>query len=808
MRRQTVTNVLLGGLVLLTAARLGWCGAKQLTLRERVARGKAATALVEATRDGRAQGTGSAFCVHETGLFVTNRHVLLTRLPRSSREDVRKIPLVKNVTLILRPGETEQQEAQARALRVSDDLDLALLRVEGVGRKFSPLALGRVDGLVETTEVMAFGFPFGKALAVKAGSYPSISVNAGRITSMRRKDGALSQIQVDAVLNPGNSGGPVIDTRGEVIGVVVSGIVGMGVNFAIPVSHVRRFVAEPDIQFTPPALGRANLHKPVEFYARAVSLLPSAPPLTLELALSTGKGPPRRHKMKLADGEYSVTAVPLPAPEGPRVLRLDAKYADGSVSGSVVDRAFTIAGKTIKLSDVRTLRSTPKPQALLCDGKVLNGAPSGLSQVPVRIAGQTVRLNLAGAIETSVYSPADVDTLVCAIVAFTGDREVARLTRSIEIRGGSLTRVPSLHNWTPEQRELYTHKVWVDGNWAGHKHGDLVKGRMVGKDAFARIQDGIDAVKVPGIVFVAEGTYRENVSLRDRVYVLGSGADVTIIDGSGKKDPTIVASSVGKDTILEGVTITKGSGRWLRGSYTYGGGVYITKSSLTIRNTVITKNRATDGAGGVEAYDSQIKLHNNRIIDNRGWWGGAISVHRSQVEIVGNVIEQHRCGYGGGVLITESSNASIVNNQITRSHVSAIAVMRSSTASIVNNTICSNKSKGIVVGERSRTKSVVAITNCILWGNGDDLVRCAATYSNIEDGDEGKGNLSALPLFVGGSEGDYRLKPNSPCIDAGTHKGIPTSDLQRNPRPVDGDGDRVAIADIGAYEYVPAKERK
>ncbi|MBL7222800.1 MAG: trypsin-like peptidase domain-containing protein [Candidatus Brocadiae bacterium] len=807
MKRQTITNVLVGGLVLLTPARLAWCGAKQLTLRERVALGKAATALVEATRDGRAQGTGSAFCVHETGLFVTNRHVLLTRRPRSSREDVRKITLVKDVTLVLRPGETKQEEVQARVLRVSDDLDLALLRVEGAGGKFSPLALGKVDGLVETAEVMAFGFPFGKALAVKAGSYPSISVNAGRITSMRRKAGALSQIQVDAVLNPGNSGGPVIDTRGEVIGVVVSGVLGMGVNFAIPVSHVRQFVAEPDIQFTPPPLGRANLRSPVEFRARAVSLLPSAAPLTLELALSTGKGPSRRHKMKLANGEYSVTAVPLPAPEGPRVLRLDVKYADGSVSGSVVDRAFRVGDRTVKLSNVRTLQGAPKPQALLCEGKVLNGTPSGLSQVPVRIAGQSLQLNLTSATEVSIYSPSDIDTLVCAIVALTGNKEVARLTRSVEIRGGRLTRAPSLHSWTPEQRELYTHKVWVDDDWAGKKHGDLLKGRMVGRDAFAKIQDGIDAVKAPGIVFVAAGTYRENISLRDRVYVLGSGADATIIDGSGKKDPTVVASSVGKDTILEGVTITKGSGRWLRSSYTYGGGVYITKSSLTIRNTVITKNRATDGAGGVEAYDSQIKLHNNRIIDNRGWWGGAISVHRSQVEIVGNVIEQHRCGYGGGILITDSSNASIVNNQITRSHVSAIAVMRSSTASIVNNTICTNKGKGVVLGERSRTQSVVAITNCILWGNGDDLVRCAATYSNIEDGNEGKGNLSALPLFVRESEGDYRLKPNSPCIDAGTHKGIPTNDLQRNPRPVDGDGDRVAIADMGAYEYVPAEER-
>ena len=65
--------------------------------------GKAATALVEVSAQGKPLGTGSAFCVHAAGLFVTNRHMLLTRRPRSTRDDMRKIPLVKRATPVLSP---------------------------------------------------------------------------------------------------------------------------------------------------------------------------------------------------------------------------------------------------------------------------------------------------------------------------------------------------------------------------------------------------------------------------------------------------------------------------------------------------------------------------------------------------------------------------------------------------------------------------------------------------------------------------------------------------------------------------------
>ena len=435
MRRQTSTNVLLAGLALLASAWLGWCGAKRLTLKERVALGKAATALVQIAQGSRAQGTGSAFCVHEAGLFVTNRHVLLTRRPRSPRDDIRKIPLVKRATLVLSPGEADQREVKAEVLRVSDGFDLALLRVEGMDRAYSLLALGSVDNLVETAEVMAFGFPFGKALAVNRGSYPSISVNAGRVTSLRRRGGTLDRIQIDAALNPGNSGGPILDTQGKVIGVVVSGVVGMGVNFAIPVSQLRQFLSRPEILFTPPLLKRDDKHELAEFRARVVSLLPTKEPLALQLTLKTRAGEPRRYDMKPVGGVHRVKAVPIPPRKGPLVLRVEARYADGCVKGSVEDRLLKVGSKQTRFSEVRSLRFEPEAVVILSDGETLRGQISGLHDVSVTVGGQSMRCEFGDATTIEVDSPTVPNAVICTIVARQGKKEVGRLATPVYVEG-------------------------------------------------------------------------------------------------------------------------------------------------------------------------------------------------------------------------------------------------------------------------------------------------------------------------------------------------------------------------------------
>jgi hypothetical protein len=69
---------------------------------------------------------------------------------------------------------------------------------------------------------------------------------------------------------------------------------------------------------------------------------------------------------------------------------------------------------------------------------------------------------------------------------------------------------------------------------------------------------------------------------------------------------------------------------------------------------------------------------------------------------------------------------------------------------------------------------------------------------------DGAGNISADPLFVNTSAGDFRLSPGSPCIDTGTNDFyLLAMDIQGLPRVMDGNDDGIATVDMGAYEFNP-----
>src|SRR5262249_47015078 len=156
------------------------------------------------------------------------------------------------------------------------------------------LTLGSDEKLTELMELVTVGFPFGTALAPDRQGYPEVSINVGSVTSLRRKGDALHRIQLDAQLNPGNSGGPVLDKDAKVVGVVVSGVQGSAVNSATPVSVRSRFVARPAFQFDPPQLNASNIQKPVLFEAWVLPVVKSTAPITAELVFTAGKGKERK----------------------------------------------------------------------------------------------------------------------------------------------------------------------------------------------------------------------------------------------------------------------------------------------------------------------------------------------------------------------------------------------------------------------------------------------------------------------------------------------------------------------------------
>ena len=135
--------------------------------------------------------------------------------------------------------------------------------------------------------------------------------------------------------------------------------------------------------------------------------------------------------------------------------------------------------------------------------------------------------------------------------------------------------------------------------------------------------------------------------------------------------------------------------------------------------------------------------------------------------------------------------------------------------SITNCTIVGNTTTGSGGAVYGSATSNVTVTNSILWGNGPDEIYVDAgstitvSYSDVQGGWTGDGNLNVDPLFFGARNGNLRLLGSSPCIDAGNNAALPRSilmDLDGNPRFADDPntadtGQGIApLVDLGAFE--------
>jgi S1-C subfamily serine protease len=210
--------------VLLPAAPLRAEGGLEAAVLQKV---KQATAflLVKLPNGDVLQGSG--FFADEPGVVVTNAHVLGMLEPNSRR------PL--QVDVVIHSGTPQSRTLRGVVLGVDRGHDLGAVRVEGKDLP-EPLKLGSAEKLRETQDVFVFGFPFGRQLG------KAITVSRSSVSSLRRKGTELDQVQVNGGMHPGNSGGPVIEPGGQVIGVAVAVIKGTQINFAIPGEVVNAFL--------------------------------------------------------------------------------------------------------------------------------------------------------------------------------------------------------------------------------------------------------------------------------------------------------------------------------------------------------------------------------------------------------------------------------------------------------------------------------------------------------------------------------------------------------------------------------------
>lgn len=370
------------------------------------------------------------------------------------------------------------------------------------------------------------------------------------------------------------------------------------------------------------------------------------------------------------------------------------------------------------------------------------------------------------------------------------------------------------------------------------------------------VQAGIDtaAGEGGGEVWVAAGTYSQRITLKMWTHVYGGftgaevrrdqrnwHANVTVLDGGGGGSVvTATVPGTGSSTI-DGFTIRNGNGTPDNYGTQYGGGIYCSGSSPTISNNTITGNAPNAAGGGIYCVYSSPTIVNNTISGNTvnsygggifcdsnsaplirgntissnqgGSRGGGIYCYNSAPTITHNVIAGNSAsigggGQGGGIAYSQDA-APVISNNLIRGNFAAyggggIYSNANPAAVISNNTIVENNAPGAGGGGAIYCwGSYPVVSNCILWGNSTPVIFITSgslniTYSDVQGGYTGTGNINADPLFVSSATGDFHLSGPSPCIDAGN----PASDYSLEPEP---DGGRI---NMGAYGNTPEAESR
>jgi parallel beta-helix repeat protein len=351
-------------------------------------------------------------------------------------------------------------------------------------------------------------------------------------------------------------------------------------------------------------------------------------------------------------------------------------------------------------------------------------------------------------------------------------------------------------------------------------------------DDYPTIQAAINASADGDTVIVRPGTYVENIDFVGKAITVKSekGATVTSIDGSQSGSVAVFQNGEDKDSVLDGFTLTNGTGTPnLLGHYV-GGGIYCNVASPIINNNVITGNTVAQFGGGIRCEDSCAPtITNNTITWNSGGNGGGISCWGYTSPIIKNNLISVNTAYGttqysgGGIFCDFDSNSVITNNIISGNlaygNGGGIGCVNSSPI-ISNNIITENSADGNSGGICCSDGSSMTITNTILWDNSAPNgieIRIGSksgpstltiSYTDLDGGRSsisialnctlnwGVGMIDADPLFVDEVNGDFHLTFTSPCKDTGDNTAV--TEL------TDFEGDlRIAYGtvDMGADEF-------
>jgi hypothetical protein len=343
-------------------------------------------------------------------------------------------------------------------------------------------------------------------------------------------------------------------------------------------------------------------------------------------------------------------------------------------------------------------------------------------------------------------------------------------------------------------------------------------------DDYPTIQQGINASTDGDTVLVQPGTYVENINFNGHNITLGSlfltTGDTTyiaetIIDGD-QNSSVITIENLESGARIVGLSIRNGStpsGVFCVNSLltiqhcfisentgaARGGGIAIVGSDVLIEECDIAHNRAVPfdyytitAGGGIYCDNSNVRLirsnigynsaHETLIFHYPGHGGGIACQNGSILEMIDNEVEQNAAGEGGSGIDCRDSDIIMLNNIVlenrdeTESSGGGVYCSHSYSL-IINNVVLLNGTTQNGGGIEIINGSGSMVTNNIIRENLPYQVyspNVAISYSNIEGGWEGEGNIDIDPLFRDPDNGDFHLMStacgdpdDSPCIDAG-----------------------------------------
>ena len=319
--------------------------------------------------------------------------------------------------------------------------------------------------------------------------------------------------------------------------------------------------------------------------------------------------------------------------------------------------------------------------------------------------------------------------------------------------------------------------------------------------------DANDTTDADGVV-----TDPANINGSNAYHVVHSDAGAT---AAARLDGFVVTAGYAEDVAEDGAGMYNDGGSPTLANVTFisnvaedGGGIENRGGNPTLTGCTFDDNRAQNGGAGGgmrNMYGGNPTLTDCTFSGNRASSsGGGMYNHDGDLVLTGCTFSDNRAGGGGGIYNASGGDLTLTNCLFrgNRAGVSGGGIHTTGDLTLTNCTFSGNDGGrtggGGINGDRGASST---LTNCILWDNspneirGQDGASAAVTYSDVQGGYSGAGNIDADPLFVDGASGDLRLSVGSPCIDAGTSSGAPSTDIDGHPRPA------LVGYDMGAYEF-------